>query len=268
MANKKTLSGGPITAKDLLDFAVADSDFGFEMQVLRQLRADGFSCSHSGTYVDPVTAKIRQFDIRALKEHGDSLLALAVECKNLRSYNPLLLSAVPRAPSEAFHDLIAWRREHGSCSIRPVSGGASFYKTGEMVGKKTDQVHRRDANKAEFVGNDEVTFEKLNQAVNSSLDLVLESANRRTPPFARAIVPVLVVPTGLLWQVDYGLDGEIALPPRQVSSAALFIDHTWPFPGPYAETLRYRLSHIQVVTSGALAEIAESWLGPEGFFPQ
>lgn len=52
------LKKDPITEQDLTDFVSADSDFGFEMRVLKRLRADGFDCSHSGTYRDPVTDKI------------------------------------------------------------------------------------------------------------------------------------------------------------------------------------------------------------------
>jgi hypothetical protein len=115
------LSDSPITAKDLLDFAVADSDFGFEMQVLRQLRAAGFTCSHSGTYRDPVTDKIRQFDIRASKGRVGALLQLAVECKKLRPNNPLLLSATARTSEEAFHDLVAWQPQQIAVSIGPVT---------------------------------------------------------------------------------------------------------------------------------------------------
>ena len=103
------LKNDPITAKDLADFVSGSSDFGFEMAVLARLVEEGFSCSHSGTYRDPVTGKIRQFDIRAFIDRGDSTLALAVECKNLRPNNPLLLSAVPRTSAEAFHDILTFR---------------------------------------------------------------------------------------------------------------------------------------------------------------
>jgi hypothetical protein len=161
------LRDDPITAKDMEEFVGSDSDFAFEMQVLAQLRALGFECSHSGTYRDPVTDKIRQFDIRAVKHQGNFTLALAVECKNLRPNNPLLLSAVPRTEPESFHDLLVWRPQFLFMqeSVRPVTGHDSAYKPVEMVGKKTDQVGR-DASGA-LVSSDEATFEKLNQAVNS-----------------------------------------------------------------------------------------------------
>src|ERR1700722_6917285 len=166
------LKNSPITAKDLADFATTNSDFGFEMQVLTRLRAEGFSCQHSGTYRDPVTKKIRQFDIRALADRGDSTLALAVECKNLRPSNPLLVSTVPRTSDESFHDLLVCQPHDGYTQFltQTVRENASAYKPGNMVGKKTDQVGRDTS--GELVSNDEATFDKLNQAVNSCLGLV------------------------------------------------------------------------------------------------
>jgi len=261
------LRDAPISAKDLADFATTSSDFGFEMQVLTRLRAGGFSCSHSGTYRDPVTAKIRQFDIRASADRDDSTLALAVECKNLRPNNPLLLSAVPRTSAEAFHDLLVCRplATYTQFLVQPVAKIASAYKPGEMVGKNTDQVGK--VMSGELVSDDEATFDKLNQAVNSCQDLVRTFSLKVDPPLRRAIVPVLVVPTGLLWQVEYDADGTITMPPHQVKRSALFLDHPWTAMSVYGDPISYRLSHIEMVTFEALTGIAELWLGPGGFFP-
>src|SRR5438270_12626622 len=161
----------PIIAADLQGFVTNDSDFGFEMPVLTALRDLQFTCSHSATYEDPVTGKIRQFDIRAFKSEHDFKLALAVECKNIRPYFPLLVSAVPRTGAEAFHDRIIHR--HGwnvpLSQIVRHKAGDSAYGVGEMVGKKIDQV-RRDG--ATLVSDDSVTFDKLNQAINSCRDLI------------------------------------------------------------------------------------------------
>lgn len=158
MAKSKT----PITQSDLQKFVEDDSDFAFEMRVLEQLRALGFQCEHSGTYRDPVTDKIRQFDIRAWKDHGTATLALAVECKNLRRSRPLLISAVPRTQGEAFHDLIVFVvvQAYRTVSARSVAGGFSAYKAGDMVGKKTDQVG--EDSPGNLVSDDQATFDKLN----------------------------------------------------------------------------------------------------------
>ena len=259
----------PITANDLADFVNTNSDFGFEMKVLTRLQAEGFGCDHAGTYGDPVTGKIRQFDIRAVKDRSDCRLALAVECKNLRPNNPLLLSSVPRTAAEAFHDLLVYdpKANNRTHSIKRVSGSESAYRPGDMVGKRTDQVMRREQS-GELVSNDEATFDKLNQAVSSCQELVRGLSGGGSPQLRRAIVPVLVVPTGLLWQVDYDPDGAIAKPPRQVRRTALFLSSSWSVPVGFGDLISYRLSHIEVVTFDALVGIAECWLGPEGFFPQ
>jgi hypothetical protein len=263
----RPLATNPITAKDLDDFATRNSDFGFEMQVLKRLREQGFSCDHSGTYRDPVTDKIRQFDIRAFLARGDSALWLAVECKNLRPYSPLLLSAVPRNQTEAFHDLIL-RREHHTYTqfqVMPCTENGSAYKVGGMVGKRTDQVGRNSS--GELTSNDEATYEKLNQAVNSCQQLVT-LASSGSPLLRRVVVPVLVVPTGLLWQVDYNADGAITAPPHIVNRVPYFLNHAWSTNSIYGEALIYRLSHVEVVTFDELAGIADSWSGPGGFFPR
>ena len=55
------LNKNPIGAAELTQFVNERSDFAFEMEVLARLRGAEFVCSHSGTYRDPVTEKIRQY---------------------------------------------------------------------------------------------------------------------------------------------------------------------------------------------------------------
>jgi hypothetical protein len=260
------LKDNAISEKDMEEFVGSNSDFAFEMRVLGQLRALGFECTHSGTYSDPVTDKIRQFDIRATKRESNSTLALAVECKNLRPNNPLLLSAVPRSAAESFHDLIVWDRQSYITpqSVRSVTGHASAYRPGEMVGKKTDQVGREPS--GTLVSNDEATFEKLNQAVNSCRDLVHEYLRDPSPPLVRAIVPLLVVPPGLLWEVDYSPDGNLETKARLVRRAALFLNHAWSEDFGVDTKISYRLSHIDLATLDALPGIMATYFGAGGFF--
>ena len=93
------LKANPITGADLTTFLNTDSDFAFEMKVLRWLENNGFCCRHSGTYRDPVTGKLRQFDIRSEITSGTGTLALAVECKNLRQNGPARRRVRTRAPA-------------------------------------------------------------------------------------------------------------------------------------------------------------------------
>jgi hypothetical protein len=236
-----------ITAMDLKDFVASDSDFAFEMKVLAQLRSLEFDCEHSGTYRDPVSDKIRQFDIRATKKQNMCTLGLAVECKNLHSSYPLLLSAVPRTAAESFHDLVVFHTGIvPPAVVQTWAGDQSAYRQGESVGKKTDQVGRSDS--GAFVSDDSATFDKLNQAVNSCKDLVQDFVFNPHLPNVRAIAPVLVIPTGLLWQVDYADDGRILTPPRNVDRTTLFLNNSWSVGRPPYNPLSYRLSHIELVT--------------------
>jgi hypothetical protein len=211
------LQPAPITAKDLEEFTAVSSDFAFEMKVLALFQSAGFQCRHAGTYRDPVTDKLRQFDMRAFLENAEYTLAMAVECNNLRPNNPLLTSALTRTKDEAFHDILYCYRTATSLvtfEIQPICGPTSAYKPGEMVGKTTDQVGH-DTNR-DLISNDEATFDKIGQAINSCQGLIAELSQRVGPPPKRVIAQVLVVPSGSLWEVDYQPTGGIAAPPHQV----------------------------------------------------
>jgi hypothetical protein len=153
------LKSDPIGQADLLAYLASQSDFSFELQVLKALRDTGLACEHGGTYDDPTTNKPRQFDIRATKNIGRRFLRLAVECKNLRTNYPLLAFCVPRRTEEAYHEIIrsvtssmasrlAGRQMPGA--IIPVSwnipmqGAKSIYKPGDPVGKACAQVGRTE----------------------------------------------------------------------------------------------------------------------------
>src|SRR2546421_75527 len=104
------LKSRPIGSVELIEFLDSSSDFAFELTCFERLVKLGFRCQHGGSYVDRVTDKARQFDIRAEKESGSTLLPVriqyAVECKNLSESFPLLIMCVPRARDESFHELV------------------------------------------------------------------------------------------------------------------------------------------------------------------
>jgi len=256
---------------ELKDFLSNESDFAFEMRVLHKLRTLEFECEHGGTYEDPITQKRRQFDIRAKLVREIYDLRLAVECKNLRESSPLLVHAVKRRVDEAFHHLVVhptreqWR-------IVPVESYESTYEPGQFVGKSTDQVARKDD--GEFKRSDAEAFDKMMQAVNSAGDAV-ESAVRvgRALDTIISIIPMLVLPDGMLWQVDYADDGKQIGEPKQVDYCPFFINHPWQVvreaSPPYAP---YRLSHLEIVTfSGVMTRAASHLLAqapgqPKGVF--
>lgn len=65
----------PIAENDLNEFVASESDFAFEMNVLSVLSKLNFACSHGGTYEDPITHRIRQYDIAPRK-----LILIANSC--------------------------------------------------------------------------------------------------------------------------------------------------------------------------------------------
>ncbi len=132
------------------------------------------------------------------------------------------------------------------------------------MAKKTEQVGRETS--GAFVSNDEATFEKLNQAVNSCQDLVRQVALKSSPPLIRAVVPLLVVPTGTLWQVEYSADGVLKTNPYVVERATLFLNTSWSVKTGMGETINYRLSHIEIATVDALPRIVRFYFSKAGFF--
>jgi len=258
------LGTAAITTTDLTEFINTDSDFAFEMTVLRWLENNGFDCRHSGTYRDPVTGKLRQFDIRAETTSGTHTLALAVECKNLRPNSPLLISTVPRTDAEAFHSAILFHRgATNSFEVKHVEG-IGMYRSNRPVGKTTDQVGR-DTN-GQLTSNDEQTFDKISQAISGCKDLVEKFSHDVSEVRKRIIVPVLVVPEGMLWQVNYDAAGAITIPPTKVQHSNVFLDSSWEARSPYGDELTYRLSHLEIVTFDGLNDALTTWLSPRGFF--
>ncbi len=241
-----------VTADDLREFLDSKADFAFEMRVLRRFEQLGHTCEHGGTYRDPVTEKTRQFDIRALRADAEAArLLVAAECKNIGANFPLLVHAVPRKPDEAFHDLIVDdHRNVGDHVVVQVTGDRSRYKPGAPVGKRLDQVGRSPT--GELVGGDQDVFEKVSQSINSTVDLLERIGRDNRSPRLYAIVPLLVVPDERLWQVDYSPAGEQQGPPRRVDTVTVFLGKEWPFRSFVGETRRYRLSHYEITTFGAL----------------
>jgi hypothetical protein len=254
----------PIALKDLNEFLASESDFAFEMKVLSLFRKLGWTCSHGGTYEDPITHKIRQYDLRAEKIDLNRKLLLAIECKNLRSNFPLLVSTVPRTANEAFHAIIRFRegQAHVFREVERVAQNRSIYRLDEMVGKQIDQVGR---NKEGLFSDDSSTFDKMSQAINSSWNVFVGPACESGAPRFRVVVPVLVVPSNMLWQVEYDHDGNITKQPDRVDEANLFIDHLWAA-SVGGDALNYRISHLHIVTVSKIEKAVKSWMGPAGFF--
>jgi hypothetical protein len=175
----KTQPPRTITQENLRKFVESKSDFAFERRVHSRLRELEFSCQHSGTYHDPISNKIRQYDLNAERSIERKTLALAVECKNLSDRAPLLVSAVPRTDAESFHSLIKHGPPGGSYQYTSrvsaeIRIPSHVYPHGSPVGKQTDQVSMNQ--QQELISDDSATFEKISQAINRSNSLVIKHA--------------------------------------------------------------------------------------------
>ncbi len=245
------LRSDPITQTDLDDFLKSEADFAFEMRTLSLLEKLGFRCDHGGTYTDPVTGKLREFDIRARMGRGLCRLALAVECKNLRTNFPLLTHAVPRKETEALHTLVVFKQRVTASYPVPeyVMSFDSVYRPSDLVVKQVDQVGRTLNN--EFFTSDQQVFEKVSQSVNSSYDLVRAAFFGNTTNAVHAILPLLVIPDHTLWLAEYTSSGEQKDAPREIDQCEVFLGKEWQIdlgPG----RVCFRMSHVHVVTSAAL----------------
>lgn len=272
MATKLKLA--PITLKDLNEhLAESTSDFGFELNVLRELRSHHLACEHGGHYVDPVTNKSREFDIRALYAQGNYRIRLAVECKNIRENYPLLVSLVPRQLDEAYHVLAHMSKPSGHVVgdllglIRQLRfSNSGLYPPNAGVVKSTTQVGRLEQSSA-LTSADSDIYEKWGQALASAADLVTASAEEAinfvdgsTLPSTMftAVVPILVVPNGRLWAVNYDAYGSQIGEPQQVRRASHFVGKDYPLRAGSSKTLE--ISHMEIVTFDGLFELINLYL--------
>lgn len=254
MARLKTT---PLTAADIDKCLLSESSFTFEMEILAQLVRLDVECEHSGTYVDPVTQKTRQFDIRGSKRVGRSgWLWLAVECKNIGAHCPLVAHTVPRKASEAFISGMVFDKRPeripglGEPLVRRLEGLQSPYRKAEPIAKSLDQVGITVSGDPSL-GDSEV-FEKFSQAVNSLRDLIVRGAQRWQEPAYQVFSPVVVVPEGRLWSVAYAENGTRANSPIQVKRVSHLLNRSWPCE--LKRPLEYAISHLEIVTPSGLEE--------------
>ncbi len=265
------LQTNPIAAPDLQAHLAANDDFAFELRCLRALTQRGLAVEHAGTYTDPVTGKSRQFDFRfSFAPEPQLRVSIALECKNLKPFFPLLVSRVPRVAAESFHQVLVPRTAGHVNVVQPGVGGVllnpsetvilsapdTIYELNEPVGKSTVQVGKQLG--GDFQADDSEVYEKWSQAVSSCYDLCSQAhygfANFAGPKFASFILPVVVVPDGTLWVTDYRADGSPAGAPAQTNDAAFFLNHT---PWKEHQTFSYVISHLHFVTITGLGSLVD-----------
>jgi len=270
---KGKLKGDSVDASDLGNYQRSRSDFEFEMKVLKKLTELGFTCHHAGTYSDPVTSKLRQFDIRAHRHWENRTLFLAVECKLIVPGNPLVVSRGPRRIAESFHEVLFHRpreREVNRILLMEsdwknyrIRNPKSVYVAKDLVGKRMDQVSHDG--KGGFNSGDKEVFDKFSQATSSSCDLVWQAMSGPVES-ANIVVPVVVVPDDVLWCIDYEEDGSHSGAPHLVQNTEFFVSISWTV-GSGTFSVRYWISHLEIVTYSGLSLIGEKFAKDDAMDP-
>jgi hypothetical protein len=262
------LAPAPLDQAAITTCLEGNSDFSFEMQVVSLLESLKVQTEHSGTYIDPVTSKARQFDIRAYRGTGSlARYSLAVECKNIGANFPLVVHAVTRQRSEAFHSVLHFKDDrsrlpgYSNPTVVRRDGIASAYPEGPPVGKAVDQVGFTPS--GEPLVSDSDVFEKLSQATNSLRDLIVQSATAFSPR-VQVFLPVVVVPDRRLWQVQYRRDGVRLSLPQLVERAFLFVNREWSCELKVERS--YPISHIEIVTTTGLTALVTELADPSGLW--
>jgi hypothetical protein len=263
-----------ITAADLTDYLNSESDFAFEIRAIKELQKAG-DVLHGGTYMDAITGKPRQFDIRVTISKDRCMIRLAVECKNLKTTFPLLVSCLPRSDDEAFQHIAVSIDLNYHTFLEADQGETAFlanepfvqtfsmasancmYKTGEPVGKTLAQVIRDSNNLPK--GDDKEIYNKWSQALSSADDLVAmcpdDGKLKECDYCFSSVIPVLVVPDGTLWRCAFDLDGNRTIEPELTKRVQLFVGKQ----ASYQEMMflgpDYMISHLEIVTLSGLPDL-------------
>jgi len=255
--NRPKLKETRITEVDLREYLETADDFRLEMDIYRCCEDAGVFAEHGGSYKDPVTSKDRQFDIRAYYLKNDCVLRMAIECKNLNVHFPLLVSRMPRALSEAYHDIVLSVRGSAGPVFKTIrlTDSDSFFLESDFVGKSTSQVGRKESS-GEIIGDDSEAHEKWSQAIASASELVKLARNDyrvvTSGPNSAALsatLPVLVVPDATLWAVDYSFDGKMEKGPRQLDCCTLHLGREV-----MIQKWTYRFSNLLIFTKSGFQE--------------
>lgn len=277
------LKKDPVTVDTLEEYLAEASDFSFELRILEMLSEKGINCEHGGQYKDPDTKKFREFDLRARVTKGHVTVAAAIECKSIGHHFPLLVSCVHRSEAEAYHQAFIHEAEQAE-SRGPLNLGISramlpevkdgitvrpsiLYPIGGHVGKSTAQVGRRDTNNADIHANDAEFFEKWTQALQSLDDLVYEISDEDMLKshgngvlHAALPLPIVVVPDGTLWSVNYSNEGRREGSPSQVNRVSIYIGRSY-------ENVFHRgsieVSHLEVMTEIGLRDFCDTQLSDD-----
>lgn len=265
----KNRSNEPVTQADLEAFIKTQDSFALELHAYSLALDLGFSATHAGSYKDRVTGKTRQFDVRANRKCGDNFhVYLAIECKCLRPSFPLLVSRIPRHPSESSQDIIRGagqaetnfgRVDYPEFRVAHIDRLNPFYPINQHVGKALVQVGLNEA--GGFVSNDNEVFDKWGQAVASANGLLRNAADlspRAGISQASIVLPVLLIPDETLWVASYSEDGTLQQGPVQQDGVQFYIGDKHKFD---PEVMReFTMTHLHIVTKTGLKKFLEQFV--------
>lgn len=280
----KQLSEGDIGPNDFLEYLNSYSDFSFELRTLSMIAAHGLAYEHGGNYEDPVTKKAREFDIRAVMRKGAYAVHLAVECKNIGANFPLLVSRVPRLQQESYHEVTMsseLEKEilHSIAAMTPgarvarLKGALSSYKPFTPVGKSLAQIGRSKDKDGTLVASDSEVYDKWAQCLSSADDLVGRCFSDERPESVTwlfsTVIPIVVVPDGRLWVVEYESDGKRKSDPTPCDHCSVYVDKSYVANNIAGEY--FSISHLEMMTSSGLSKFIKDCLINEaamaGIFP-
>ena len=279
------LKSDPIVEADLVAFLESQSDFAFELSILKLLVGKGMTCAHGGTYIDPTTKKPREFDIQAVRKATNYVIRLAVECKNVRDNCPLLISCVPRLKAEAFHEVLHAvdpevhnldfsKDEDGDededVYIAAMALGAesirwnrhdSWYFPGDPVGKSCEQVGRTLKN--ELTSEGATIYDKWSQALGSADGLVDQAGaawqESRDKETWSLVVPIVVIPNGRLWVAEYDKEGNRFGSAKTVDRCSYFVNRSYECEPPVGHGCTYTISHLEFLTVDGLEQFVDKY---------
>lgn len=249
-------------------------DFTLELKVLNTLKSLGFECEHSGTYADPVTNIVRQFDIRAHKElftsdqtkifqddpEGDGheyevnnilTVYFAMECKNIGKTSPLLVHCVPREQHESFYCILhSFKKYLSSGTKTHLELNQELYTANKLVAKSIDKVaYNQDGR---FIRDNTDIFDKYKQAINSAYDLIYNYNHNNENHYYnlyKIVIPILVVPDDMLWSVEYNEHGDVVGKPTKIEHVSYFISQLWEHKTMHnKDSTQYIISHLEIMT--------------------
>lgn len=260
--NKDLQRDKPITSEDINKYIEQQSDFAFEMDILQMINQT--ACKNTnwgGLYHDIYSGKQRQFDIRTeLMLTKNKWAKLAIECKHLKDCYPLVVSCAPRTKDECYLNYWLWSEPEKNMfnyydtlpqykeQIHKLSKN---HPTGSPLGRSLSQVGKDKDEK--IISSDSEVFEKWTQAL-ASLHSCLEDAlsyNAADDHIELYFLPIVVVPDGTLWSLEYETNGSLKNPPTQVLSIPYYVNINY-FVRNGCKSEHFQVSHLYFFTKTGL----------------